>query len=495
MAAVCPKSTGCFILGTDGRRNVTGTRSYPWSSVAHLFMSFSGSGSKWPDASCSAAMVDNNYALTAAHCIYDRKLKKWADWVLVIPGSYPDGSYWGGQPHGSTYADYMYMPTSGWKDRGDLNDDIALVRLRRPLGRATGWLGYGAFSDRELRSWSLNTAGYPCDKPANQMIADYAKVSGVTAFQVETQLDVCKGQSGSAAYVLFGKGGIYKAGRYAVGAVSHAHPGLHNDATRITGAIFRWMGRTTAICQCTSGACCDGCDYKARGTVCRVSAGPCDVAETCTGRSAACPADGYAPSSKGCRARAGPCDVAERCSGRSAACPADRFGPPSWYCRLSAGPCDVAERCSGRSAACPADGFAPATKVCRASAGPCDVEERCSGRGPRCGPDAFAPAGKVCRRAGGDCVEAGRCSGSSGLCPTRTRSRPDGIRCAGGGVCRGGRCTRPSVDGGPCPTGRCGPAAAVTDGGCATLGAGDPGRPPAQVVLLAVILGVIRRRR
>ncbi len=45
--------------------------------------------------------------------------------------------------------------------------------------------------------------------------------------------------------------------------------------------------------QCTSGTCCTvatGC-FKSAGTVCLASAGTCDVQETCTGSSTACPAD------------------------------------------------------------------------------------------------------------------------------------------------------------------------------------------------------------
>lgn len=44
-------------------------------------------------------------------------------------------------------------------------------------------------------------------------------------------------------------------------------------------------------CQCTSGPCCDGCNYRPTSYVCRAASGDCDIAETCTGSSATCPAD------------------------------------------------------------------------------------------------------------------------------------------------------------------------------------------------------------
>ena len=40
------------------------------------------------------------------------------------------------------------------------------------------------------------------------------------------------------------------------------------------------------------GDCCSSsCQFESRVTICRARAGSCDVAETCTGLSATCPAD------------------------------------------------------------------------------------------------------------------------------------------------------------------------------------------------------------
>jgi hypothetical protein len=61
--------------------------------------------------------------------------------------------------------------------------------------------------------------------------------------------------------------------------------------------------------------------------VCRGSQGVCDVAETCTGSSAACPADQLRDSSFVCRSTSGICDVEEHCTGSGTACPADQYRP------------------------------------------------------------------------------------------------------------------------------------------------------------------------
>src|SRR5439155_8780087 len=105
-------------------------------------------------------------------------------------------------------------------------------------------------------------------------------------------------------------------------------------------------GNPCTLDQCDGAS--DTCQHPAgnAGATCRAAAGPCDVAETCTGTGVDCPAD--AKSTAVCRAAAGGCDVAESCDGVSDNCPADAFQPAATQCRASAGACDPAEVCTGR---------------------------------------------------------------------------------------------------------------------------------------------------
>src|SRR5439155_9793038 len=77
-------------------------------------------------------------------------------------------------------------------------------------------------------------------------------------------------------------------------------------------------------------------------------------------------------------------DAADHCTGSDNSC-VDVFRAASVTCRASAGQCDVAESCTGTSGACPADVFKPATKSCTgASPGGVwgdDAGECCEGRG------------------------------------------------------------------------------------------------------------------
>ena len=182
------------------------------------------------------------------------------------------------------------------------------------------------------------------------------------------------------------------------------------------------------------GAC--GCGTPdTTGRLCRASAGPCDVAEVCTGASVDCPADGFAAAAQVCRAAVGGCDVAETCTGASAACPADGFAPAVTVCRPAAGPCDVGELCTGAAPECPVDVLAPGTEICRPAAGPCDVAETCSGAATDCPMDAFQGPEVVCRAASGVCDVAETCTGNPSACPGDQFQPPSAVCRDAAGPC------------------------------------------------------------
>ena len=176
------------------------------------------------------------------------------------------------------------------------------------------------------------------------------------------------------------------------------------------------------------------------GTICRASAGGCDVAETCNGTSTSCPADSVLTNGTICRASAGSCDVAETCNGTSASCPIDSVLTNGTICRASAGLCDIAETCNGSSATCPADSFRNSSFVCRANnGGGCDVAEMCTGSSAVCPADVGSVAGTVCRASSGICDVAEVCNGTSAPCPVDAIVQ-DGTSCGAGLTCESGVC-------------------------------------------------------
>jgi hypothetical protein len=179
--------------------------------------------------------------------------------------------------------------------------------------------------------------------------------------------------------------------------------------------------------------------------VCRGAAGPCDVAENCTGTSGSCPTDSFAASGTLCAgtSNGSACDddKQDHCSGTDNTC-VDAFLPSAEVCRAAAGQCDVADHCSGTSGACPPD--AKSTDVCRAAdpAFPCDTPEVCDGSSNEC-PSATTV---LCKENGTDCTGDGQCSSGScngGVCEPVANvgascdSNPD---CPQGYVCEGGTC-------------------------------------------------------
>ena len=140
------------------------------------------------------------------------------------------------------------------------------------------------------------------------------------------------------------------------------------------------------------GICAPGGVIQPAGTPCRPADGLCDIAETCDGVTADCPADKLVAAGKECRATAGDCDIAETCKGTSPDCPADGFKQAGASCRAAVpGGCDIAESCTGSSATCPVDSLAPSTTVCRASTdgNKCDPAEYCTGSSVTCPADVL----------------------------------------------------------------------------------------------------------
>ena len=155
----------------------------------------------------------------------------------------------------------------------------------------------------------------------------------------------------------------------------------------------------------------------------------------------------------------------------------DEFRPASFVCRASAGPCDVPETCTGSSAACPADGFAPASQPCRGATGPCDNTAFCTGTSPICPPNSFKPATQSCRAGSGPCDPADFCTGSSAICPDQKAQDNttcglnqvccNGICCGAGLTCVGtGGAAQCVCD----PFERCGPTCPCPGGTCSPTG-------------------------
>src|SRR5262249_26774902 len=111
---------------------------------------------------------------------------------------------------------------------------------------------------------------------------------------------------------------------------------------------------------CDDGLFCNGTDTCSGGT-CTHSGNPCtggpECAQTCNEAADNC----FDPSGTACTGDTNPCTL-DQCNGAGACThPAGHAGA---VCRPSVGQCDVAETCTGTSTACPSDGHQPDGTPC-----------------------------------------------------------------------------------------------------------------------------------
>jgi RHS repeat-associated protein len=192
----------------------------------------------------------------------------------------------------------------------------------------------------------------------------------------------------------------------------------------------------------TAASCCNAnCTLKTAGTLCRAADGECDVAETCTGASGACPADAKVADGTSCTDR-----VSSNCS--RAAC-------------LN-GSCD-------QNAGAPT----PAGTQCR-YANECGGNAYCDGTTKVC-PTSYKPAGTACTPAQCDecdgwpscesrwCYKHTVCTGSSDACPTTCDTD---AQCESGYACVNQACQAKQANGAACTTGALCLSGNCVDGYC-----------------------------
>ncbi|OXB56079.1 hypothetical protein ASZ78_002532, partial [Callipepla squamata] len=83
--------------------------------------------------------------------------------------------------------------------------------------------------------------------------------------------------------------------------------------------------KLTAGSMCAHGECCEDCQYKRAGALCREAKDDCDLPEMCTGYSGNCPTDRFRMNGHSCNNGEGFCDMG-KCPTRESQCKA-AFGP------------------------------------------------------------------------------------------------------------------------------------------------------------------------
>ncbi len=136
---------------------------FPISPVVKLFLTFYNPVTKQNSfATCSGVMIHPGFILTAAHCVKSKFDSSYVIDCKVVP-AYNLGKL----PFGLTTTTNWYA-FSQWTANGNLDYDIALMKLSNSKGNETGWFDLAHNSDSSFFTSSANefhSYGYPSTDP------------------------------------------------------------------------------------------------------------------------------------------------------------------------------------------------------------------------------------------------------------------------------------------------------------------------------------------
>lgn len=196
------------------RKLVGDTSQFPYRAIGSL-----GVG-------CTGTLVSPRHVLTAGHCVYNLKTKKWYSNLNFSPGR-NGASY----PSGTIAWKNVYAP-DGWTKDGDWEYDYAIIELTKPIGDTAGWINFKATSEG-TQSKTITIAGYPADKKAGTLWATSCPRGSQGVRKIYYQCETYNGMSGS------GVRSLEKGSQVEVIEGVHGYGGSNsNSATRISNAIF-----------------------------------------------------------------------------------------------------------------------------------------------------------------------------------------------------------------------------------------------------------------
>lgn len=176
------------IFGTDDRRLVSNTTTFPWSAIGQVQVSYGydvyvGTG----------AMIGRYLAVTCGHVAADPSLGTPTS-IYFIPGQTSTA-----QPFGQIKVTQV-IPSAQWQAYQDDGYDIAILVLDQPIGDQTGYFKIAVQPDAFFDSQPIEDAGYPTDKGGMDMYTVSGVSSGMQGNVMFHDLDTEPGQSGSPVW-------------------------------------------------------------------------------------------------------------------------------------------------------------------------------------------------------------------------------------------------------------------------------------------------------
>lgn len=186
------------VIGDDDRVPVDDVTTFPWRMVCALQITgrngLTVPGTGW--------LAGPSTVITAGHCVFDALgLGGLADHIIVFPGRQTL------QPPLAVAAS-NFRPHARWRDFGDLEFDIAAIKLPSSLGSELGFFAASAREPAHLRAHVAHVSGYP-QVPGNgeQQFHSRQSVTAVLDRRLFYTVDTSEGQSGAPVWIVDVDGG------------------------------------------------------------------------------------------------------------------------------------------------------------------------------------------------------------------------------------------------------------------------------------------------
>lgn len=184
----------------DSRWHEIETRKFPFNTICHLGRDF-GDGKL---RGCTGTLISPTVVLTAAHCLWNHRLRRAPRSIRVSPGRRDRDTF----PFGSIVASRYYAPEgfiSG--PPGTRNQfDFGIIILPKPFARITAFMPTAALSDAALSKLKdaalVTVAGYPGDRPIGSMWRHAERLRSIEPARLRYTVDTCPGHSGSAIWTV-----------------------------------------------------------------------------------------------------------------------------------------------------------------------------------------------------------------------------------------------------------------------------------------------------